>query len=75
MFFFLNNFASLLIVQVVFRRGQRGPPPRQSEPDPHGALHTHTCTAVQCEDHLYYSNNKILILIQVKHQISQMQNK
>ncbi len=52
---FLTAYQSLLFVQVVFRRGQRGPPAQQSESDSPGALHTRTCLAVQREDHLFYS--------------------
>lgn len=41
---------NLSIAQIVFRGRQRGPPPRQPEPDSPGALHTHTGAAVQREN-------------------------
>lgn len=44
------------IMQVVFRRGQRGSPPWQSQSDPPGALHTNTCATVQREEHLLRSS-------------------
>lgn len=54
-----------LLIQVVFRWGQRGPPPRQSESDPLRPLHTNTCTLIQREELLPSFQTQICIFFYI----------